>query len=187
MVQFSGRSLSDCERKSCEPIAALGATSPDAQQRHDNLLYSIRDAIWDGEAIRRCAAREAIEALEKRGGVTAWVADDTGFPKQGRGSVGVQRQYGGTLGKIGNCQIRVSLAVATQHEHVPVDFALYLPARAARAARAAGAGFSRRARFGATMCRWLVARSRMRATQRSPTDHLRAAPTRRGMEAPALG
>ena len=152
-----------------------------------------RDAIWDGEAIRRCAAREAIrlcaareaiEALEKRGGVTAWVADDTGFPKQGRGSVGVQRHYGGTLGKISNCQIRVSLAVATQHEHVPVDFALYLPARAARAA---GAGFSRRTRFGATMCRWLVARSRMRATQRSPTDHLRAATTRRGMEAPALG
>ena len=120
--------LSDCERKSCEPIAALGATSPqDAQHRHDNLLYFIRDAVWDDRAVRLCAARQAIEALEKRGGVKAWVVDDTGFPKQGKGSVGVQRQYSGTLGKIGNCQIGVSLSVATDHEHVPIDFALYLP------------------------------------------------------------
>jgi SRSO17 transposase len=120
--------LSDCERKSCEPIAALGATSPqDAQQRHDNLLYFIRETVWDDRAVRLCAAREAIEALEKRGGVAAWVIDDTGFPKQGKNSVGVQRQYSGTLGKIGNCQIGVSLSVATEHEHVPIDFELYLP------------------------------------------------------------
>jgi SRSO17 transposase len=41
--------------------------------------------------------------------------------------VGVQRQYTGTLGKIGNCQIGVSLTIATKHEHVPIDFALYMP------------------------------------------------------------
>ena len=64
---------------------------------------------------------------ERREPVTTWIIDDTGFPKQGKHSVGVQRQYTGTAGKIGNCQIGVSLSVATTHEHVPIDFELYLP------------------------------------------------------------
>src|SRR5439155_981868 len=51
----------------------------------------------------------------------------TGFPRQGKHSVGVQRQYSGTLGKVGNCQVGVSLPIATKHEHVPIDFALYMP------------------------------------------------------------
>ena len=69
-----------------------------------------------------------VEELQKREPVMAWTIDDTGFPKQGKDSVGVQRQYSGTLGKIGNCQIGVSLTIATKHEHVPIDFALYMPA-----------------------------------------------------------
>ena len=120
--------LGDSPRKSCEPIASLGATSvEDARRRHDNLLCFLADTVWDDRAVRLCAAQEAIAALEKRGGVSVWVIDDTGFPKQGKDSVGVQRQYSGTLGKIGNCQIGVSLSVATEHEQVPVDFELYLP------------------------------------------------------------
>src|SRR5918996_401952 len=55
----------------------------------------------------------------------AWVVDDTGFPKQGTHSVGVERQYSGTLGKTGNCQVAVSLSVATRTDHLPTDFALY--------------------------------------------------------------
>ena len=56
-----------------------------------------------------------------------WMIDDTGFLKQGKHSVGVQRQYTGSAGKITNCQIAVSLSVATRSAHVPIDFALYLP------------------------------------------------------------
>jgi SRSO17 transposase len=77
--------------------------------------------------VRREAARYVIEALEKQEPVTTWIIDDTGFPKQGTHSVGVQRQYSGTLGKVGNCQVGVSLTIATSHEHVPIDFALYMP------------------------------------------------------------
>ena len=53
--------------------------------------------------------------------------DDTGMLKQGTHSVGVQRQYTGSAGKVTNCQIAVSLSIATKTEHVPVDFELYLP------------------------------------------------------------
>jgi SRSO17 transposase len=59
--------------------------------------------------------------------VTTWIIDDTGFLKQGNCSVGVQRQYTGSAGKIANCQVGVSLSVATRTEHMPIDFALYLP------------------------------------------------------------
>ena len=57
----------------------------------------------------------------------AWIVDDTGFPKQGKHSVGVERQYSGTLGKVGNCQIGTSLHLATGEVCMPLDFDLYLP------------------------------------------------------------
>jgi SRSO17 transposase len=59
--------------------------------------------------------------------VTDWIVDDTGFPKQGDKSPGVQRQYSGTLGKTGNCQVAVSVTVATSTMHLPLDMDLYLP------------------------------------------------------------
>lgn len=90
------------------------------------LLNFLRDSPWDDRSVRREAARYVIEALEQQEHVTTWTTDDTGFPKQGKHSVGVQRQYTSTLGKTGNCQIGVSLTVATTHEHVPIDFALYM-------------------------------------------------------------
>src|SRR5208282_6875871 len=77
--------------------------------------------------VRLAAARYAIAAMEEHAPVVAWVIDDTGFLKQGKHSVGVQRQYTGSAGKITNCQIAVSLSVATRHEHLPIDFELYLP------------------------------------------------------------
>jgi SRSO17 transposase len=120
--------LGDGDRKSCEPIAARGAAEPKTARRtHERLLHFLARSTWDDEAVRLIAARHAIAAMESREPVTTWVVDDTGFPKQGKHSVGVQRQYSGTLGKIGNCQIGVSLSVATRDEHVPIDFALYLP------------------------------------------------------------
>ena len=128
--------LADGERKSVEPIAARATGSGDDGEQREGvlcermqarLLNFLRDSPWDDRSVRREAARYVIEALEKQEPVTTWIIDDTGFPKQGKHSVGVQRQYTGTLGKVGNCQIGVSLTIATKHEHVPIDFALYMP------------------------------------------------------------
>jgi SRSO17 transposase len=120
--------LGDGDRKSCEPIAARGATGPSAARRaHERLLHFLARSNWDDEEVRLVAARHAIAAFETREPVTTWIIDDTGFPKQGKHSVGVQRQYSGTLGKVGNCQVGVSLSVATRNEHLPIDFSLYLP------------------------------------------------------------
>jgi len=65
--------------------------------------------------------------LERHGPITAWIIDDTGFPKQGRHSVGVARQYCGQLGKQDNCQVAVSLSLANAHASLPVAYRLYLP------------------------------------------------------------
>jgi SRSO17 transposase len=120
--------LGDGERKSVEPIAARATAEPeDASRAHDRLLHFIRESPWNDHIVRREAARYVIEALEKRERVTTWVIDDTGFLKQGRHSPGVQRQYTGSAGKVANCQLGVSLTIATATEHVPIDFRLYLP------------------------------------------------------------
>ena len=121
--------LGDGERKSAEPIAARACADPEQTDNvHNKLLHFLGRSVWDDRAVRLEAARYAIEAVEKREAVTTWIVDDTGFLKQGTHSVGVQRQYTGSAGKIANCQIGVSLAVATSSEQVPVDFELYLPA-----------------------------------------------------------
>jgi SRSO17 transposase len=79
---------------------------------------------WDHHCIRKkLAERMAGEMVP----AVAWIVDDTGFPKQGKHSVGVARQYSGTLGKVGNCQIAVSLNLATAEVCMPVGFELYLP------------------------------------------------------------
>ena len=59
--------------------------------------------------------------------IQAWIIDDTGFPKKGSHSVGVARQYCGQLGKQDNCQVAVSLSVATHQGSLPVGYRLYLP------------------------------------------------------------
>lgn len=120
--------LSDGERKSAEPIAARTCADPEETNNvHSKLLYFLARSEWDDRAVRLEAARYAIEAVQKREPVAAWIIDDTGFLKQGTHSVGVQRQYTGSAGKVTNCQIGVSLAAATSSEQIPVDFELYLP------------------------------------------------------------
>lgn len=120
--------LGDGERKSVEPMATRACADPaDARNAHDRLLHFVGQSPWSDRAVRTVAARYAIAAMQRREPVTTWIIDDTGFPKQGTHSVGVQRQYSGTLGKIGNCQVAVSLCVASRTEHVPIDFELYLP------------------------------------------------------------
>ncbi|GAB4253315.1 MAG: hypothetical protein Kow00122_11220 [Thermoleophilia bacterium] len=72
--------------------------------------------------VKACAERVAPEL-----GLVAWVVDDTGIPKNGKHSPGVKRQYSGTLGKIGNCQIAVSLHAAGERGTTPLGWVLYLP------------------------------------------------------------
>ncbi len=120
--------LGDGERKSVEPIAARAFCEPDEVQRcHDRLLHFVGTAPWSDREVRRAAARRAVDAMRAQAPVTISIVDDTGFIKKGEHSVGVQRQYTGTAGKITNCQIGVSLCVSNRRQHVPIDFELYLP------------------------------------------------------------
>lgn len=120
--------LGEGERKSCEPIAARACGDPAlVDNMHNQLLHFLRTSPWDNRRVRLVAAKYAIDALSAREPVTNWVLDDTGFLKQGEHSVGVQRQYTGSAGKTANCQVGVSLSVATRTAHLPIDFELYLP------------------------------------------------------------
>ena len=68
-----------------------------------------------------------LPAIERRGPIEAWIIDDTGFPKKGRHSVGVARQYCGQLGKQDNCQVAVTLSIANHSASLPIACRLYLP------------------------------------------------------------
>jgi SRSO17 transposase len=120
--------LGEGDRKSMEPIAArIWGDAQHVGCGHQKLQYFVSEAEWDDREVRRAAARYAVEALSRDEPVRTWIIDDTGFLKQGKHSVGVQRQYTGSAGKTANCQIGVSLSVATEHAHVPIDFELFVP------------------------------------------------------------
>lgn len=91
--------------------------------RYESLQQFLADSPWDAALLVRACAERVAPAL----GVTAWIIDDTGIPKDGVHSPGVKRQYSGTLGKIGNCQITVSLHAAGERGTAPLGWALYLP------------------------------------------------------------
>ncbi len=65
--------------------------------------------------------------MEKHGSIEAWILDDTGYPKKGKHSVGVARQYCGQLGKQDNCQNAVSISAANRHASLPIGYRMYLP------------------------------------------------------------
>ncbi len=118
----------DGERKSVEPIAARACGDPElCRAYHDRLLHFLGVAPWSDVRVRGYAAHYAIGAMTKREAIRDWIVDDTGLPKQGDMSPGVQRQYSATLGKTGNCQIAVSVTLATPTMHLPIDMDLYLP------------------------------------------------------------
>ncbi len=120
--------LSEGKRKSMEPISARACGDPEeADNIHQRLQHFLTDSPWSDREVRRVASHHAISAMTKREPIQTWIIDDTGFLKQGTHSVGVQRQYTGSAGKTTNCQVGVSLSIATATEHVPVDFELYLP------------------------------------------------------------
>jgi len=114
------------ERKSIEPMAARLA--PDNVRRmHQSLHHLVADAAWNDEALLGCTRDYALTAMTKTSPVVAWIVDDTGLPKKGTHSVGVARQYCGQTGKQDNCQVAVSLSVATWVASLPVAYRLYLP------------------------------------------------------------
>lgn len=118
--------LAGCERKSVEPLAAI--TAPErVSAQHQSLLHFVGKACWSDEAVLSRVRELTLPILEKHGPVEAWIVDDTGFPKKGKHSVGVARQYCGQLGKQDNCQIAVSLSVANHHASLPIAYRLYLP------------------------------------------------------------
>src|SRR6266403_1211248 len=85
------------ERKSVEPMAAMTAPARVAAQ-HQSLLHFVGNAPWSDERVLARVRELVLPTLERRGPIEAWIIDDTGFPKKGRHSVGVARQYCGQLG-----------------------------------------------------------------------------------------
>ena len=114
------------ERKSVEPMAAMVAPAR-ASAEHQSLLHFVGQSSWSDEAVLRRVRDLVLPVLEREGPITAWIVDDTGFPKKGRHSVGVARQYCGRLGKQDNCQIAVTLLVANHAASLPAAYRLYLP------------------------------------------------------------
>jgi SRSO17 transposase len=102
--------------------------APDNVRRmHQSLHHLVADAPWDDEALLDRALDTVLPSMLRQGPVVAWVVDDTGFPKKGKHSVGVTRQYCGQVGKQDNCQVAVSLSVTTEASSMPITFRLYLP------------------------------------------------------------
>src|SRR5216683_1395846 len=133
------------DRKSVEPMAAVTAPARVPAQ-HQSLLHFVGNAAWSDEAVLAKVRALVLPAVARSGPIEAWIIDDTGFPKKGRHSVGVTRQYCGQLGsrrckatpaasrskatargKQDNCQVAVTLSIANRHASLPVSYRLYLP------------------------------------------------------------
>ena len=108
----------DGKRKSIEPMAAR---LEDGDEQ--GLQQFVNQSPWDHAVVRANLARRMVAEL----GPEAWIIDDTGFVKKGRCSVGVGRQYSGTLGRVDNCQVGVSINAASDQASCPLDWRIFLP------------------------------------------------------------
>ena len=133
-------------RKSVEPTAAR-VDPMHASARHQSLHHFVAKAEWsDAEMLLRVSQQVVPKMDFTEGGW--WFIDDTGFPKKGRHSVGVTRQYCGMQGKQDNCQVAVSVSIACEQGSLPVAWRLYLPEEwAADASRREKAGVPDDVRF----------------------------------------
>jgi SRSO17 transposase len=158
-----GLLLQRAERRNAENLAeAVDGASPRALQRF------LTEAPWPTEPIIDRLQADVGRRLEHPDAV--FVLDETGFPKQGKKSVGVARQYSGTLGKVGNCQIGVFLAYASERGHTLVDAELYLPkgwtddpARCRAAGVPEAVGFRTKPEVGLDLLRQARARGHLQA------------------------
>jgi SRSO17 transposase len=116
-----GLLVQQTDRRNAENLAeTIEGATPRSLQRF------LTESPWDDGAVIDRLQGYVGQRLNQPDGV--FVLDDTGFAKQGKKSVGVARQYSGTLGKVGNCQVGVFLAYVSARGHALVDKALYLPA-----------------------------------------------------------
>src|SRR5262245_17526764 len=151
------------ERKSVEPMAAKTAPARTSAQ-HQSLLHFVGKGEWSDEKVLAKVRELVLPGIERHGAIRAWIIDDTSFPKQGRHSVGVARQYCGQLGKQDNCQTVVSLSLANDYASLPVAHRLYLPqewiddaARRAKAGVPEGIGFKTKPQIALDLIRWACA------------------------------
>jgi SRSO17 transposase len=114
------------ERKSIEPMAAR-LDAENTQAMRQSLHHLVAKAPWSDDLVLEQVRHSVLPAMQKHGPVVAWIVDDTGFPKKGKHSVGVARQYCGQVGKQDNCRVAVSLSVATWSSSLPIAYRLYLP------------------------------------------------------------
>lgn len=105
-------------RKSIEPMAGRLADGDE-----QGLQQFVNQSPWRWEVVRSNLARRMVGELAPE----AWIVDDTGFVKKGRWSVGVARQYSGTLGRVDNCQVGVSISAATDRASCPINWRIFLP------------------------------------------------------------
>lgn len=114
------------ERKSVESMAARLAPE-NVRRMHQSLHHLVSTAAWEDEVLLRRVRDSVLPPMTRKDPVVAWIVDDTGLPKKGSYSVGVARQYCGQTGKQDNCQVSVSLSVATWQASLPIAWRLYLP------------------------------------------------------------
>jgi SRSO17 transposase len=140
--------LLDGERKSIEPLASRIAGA-----EVQALRQLVGQSPWAVAEVQRRLAHQVIDLLSE---AEVWIIDETSLPKAGRHSVGVARQYCGTLGKIANCQVAVSLHWSSAEASCPLIWRLYLPhgvvggpGAGRRGQTAAGDSLSQQDRVGA--------------------------------------
>ena len=125
LSKYSQGLMLPIERKSVEPLAAH--TDPwHVSAKHQSLHHLVAQSDWSDAAVLDGVREWVAPALGLEKGCY-WIVDDTGFPKNGRHSVGVTRQYCGQLGKQDNCQVAVGLSLASPEGSLPIAFRLYLP------------------------------------------------------------
>src|SRR3989441_9964046 len=112
-------------RKCVEPMAAR-VDPLHASARHQALHHFVAKSEWSDTSVMTGVRDWVMPSLDLDSGCY-WIIDDTGFPKKGKHSVGVARQYCGQLGKQDNCQVAASLSVANHHASLPVAYRLYMP------------------------------------------------------------
>lgn len=125
LINYCSALMLTLDRKSVEPMAA--AVDPhNVRSQHQSLHHFVADSKWSDRALLdRCW--DWVDSRLESSDARYWIVDDTGIPKKGTHSAGVSHQYCGQLGKQANCQVAVSLSIATEKSSLPVDYRLYLP------------------------------------------------------------
>lgn len=163
LIQYCQALMLPLQRKSVEPLAAsIEPTRVSA--RHQSLHHFVAHSNWSDGAIVDRVTQWVMDKV-KDTSTLYWIVDDTGIPKKGKHSVGVAHQYCGQLGKEANCQVAVSVSMATEQASVPVSWQLYLPKswtqdrqRCTRAGVPEGVGFQTKPAMALEQVRGMCAR-----------------------------